>query len=433
MSKKRSWKFWVSRTLLLLLTLAIIWTVNLIWFKPFNIRHFYDRIFVEVALQSPELITSMGIPFLYDRTKDQLDDISEEKAREQIEWTKKNYEMLKSYDFDKQSPDNQLNTKILSWYIEKQLEGEEYFYYGYPVNQLFGIQSGLPSFMANSHKLRNKSDVEAYIKRLTLFEKKFDQLMTNLEVKEEKGIIPPKFVIKRVLDEMNGFVGNGDESSARENILFTNYFDKTDTLNIFSEEEKITYEGQVLSAIQNSVFPSYQKLIDYFSTLYDKATTDDGVWKLPNGDAFYSYMLSQSTTTDLTPAEVHQIGLDEVARIKKEMWAILINEGYNDTTKTLGEIIQAISQEERFLFSEDDNGRQEVLAEYQKILDEISAGLDNAFDIRPKAGMEVKRVPKFKEETSPKAYYNRPAMDGSRGGAFFTRIFAMSMNIQALP
>lgn len=434
MTKKRSWKFWTSRTVLVLLLIAILWLINLIWFRPFNINHFYDKVFVELALDSPELTTSMGIPVLYDTSKDELDDISDAKQWESFNKMKDDYETLMSYDYESQSEENKLNTRILGFYLEGLKQSEAFFYHDYPVNQMNGIQSGLPSFMENAHKLRNKSDVEAYITRLSKFDTKFNQLIENLKIRESKGIIPPKFVIERVLDEMNGFIGvnkdstasdqdsNKPLSSVRSNILFTNFESKIDAIEALSPEQKDTYKKQVEKEIESTVFGAYKDLIQYFEHLKEKATTDDGVWKLPNGDAYYRYQLKQHTTTNLDPEEVHQIGLSEVARIKSEMQQILLSEGYADTTKTLGAIIQQLNTEERFLFPDTNEGRQMILDEYNRILEEISAGLDNSFAVRPKTGLEVKRVPEFKEEGSAGAYYNRPAMDGSRGGTFYANL-----------
>ena len=98
MTKKRTWKFWTSRTILILLLISLFWLINLIWFRPFNINHFYDKVFVELAIDSPELTTSMGIPFLYDRSKDELDDISDAKQWESFNKMKEDYETLMSYD-----------------------------------------------------------------------------------------------------------------------------------------------------------------------------------------------------------------------------------------------------------------------------------------------------------------------------------------------
>ena len=122
-------------------------------------------------------------------------------------------------------------------------------------------------------------------------------------------------------------------------IVDQNFESKIDKIEDMSQEQKDTYKQQVEEEIGTTVFRSYSKLIDYFVQLREKATTDDGVWKLPNGDAYYRHQLKQRTTTDLDPEEVHQIGLSEVVRIKEEMQAILLSEGYTDTTKTLGAII----------------------------------------------------------------------------------------------
>ena len=431
MTKKRNWKFWTGRTILGLLVIGGLWLTNLIWFKPFNIKHIYDKVLVQLVIDSPELTTQVGIPGLYDLSKDELDDISDKTQWESFNKMKEDYETLMSYDYDSQSDENKLNTKILKYYLEGLKQGEPFFYHRYPVNQMSGEQSSLPSLMESSHKIRDESDVEAYISRLSKFDTKFNQLIEGLKLSESKGIIPPKFVIERVLDEMNGFIGANivtdknamnSISSVKTNILFTNFALKIDKLEAFSSEEKASYKKQVEKEIETTVFGAYRNLIQYFEQLKIKATTDDGVWKLPNGDAYYRYQLKQMTTTDLEPEEVHQIGLSEVERITSEMQKILLAEGYAETTKTNGEIIQELNKEERFLYQNNDAGRQEVIDGYMAILDEINNGLDNAFDIRPKASMEVKRVPEFKQEGAAGAYYEQPPMDGSRGGVFYANL-----------
>lgn len=440
MQKKRTWKYWTGKTVLLLLFIVVIGLVNVIWFKPFSIRVFYDRLFVELALESPEIVTSLGIPGLYDMYKGDLDDVSDAENKKSFEKLKKDYETLQSYDFESQSKENQLNTKILGWFLGKQVEGEKYMYHGYPVNQMFGVQNGLPSMMESAHKLRNKSDVEAYITRLSKFDTKFEQVLEGLKIREEKGIIPPKYIIDKVLNEMKGFTGQKKSTKinrevpvqdpVKENILFSNFNTKIDKIEGLSDEEKEKYKKQVEEEVKTTVFGAYNSLITYFESLKSKATNQAGVWKFPDGANFYQYQLSQNTTTNYTPQKVHDIGLSEVARIKKEMWEILEAQSYADSTKAIGEIIQALNKEDRFLYQNNDEGRKEVLARYNEILDEITAGLDDAFDVRPKAEMEVKRVPEFKEEGSAGAYYNQPAMDGSRGGVFYANLRDVSETVK---
>lgn len=430
--KKRTWKFWTGRTLLVLLILGGLWLTNLIWFKPFSINHFYEKVFIEAVLDNPELTTQLSIPIIYDWSKDELNDISDAKNWEDFNKAKKDYETLLSYNYDNQSPENKLNTDILGYFMKMgSVEAEPFFYHGYPVNQMFGVQSGLPSMMESYHKLNDVSDIKAYISRLSKFDTKFSQLIEGLKIRENRGIIPPKFINTIVLDEMKGFVGIKKDSleqsttksnAVTSNILYTNFETKVDKLEDISEEEKTKYKKQVTDAIETVVFPAYQSLINYFELLQTKATNDAGVWKLPNGDAYYRYMLKQRTTTDYTPEEVHQIGLTEVARIQKEMYAILDAEGYVDSTKTMGQIIQELNKEKRFLYPDSDEGRETILADYKSIIDDVSQSMSKAFNILPKAGIEVKRVPEFKQEGFASAYYERPAMDGSRGGVFYANL-----------
>lgn len=436
MAKKIRWKRLILRSLLAIFLVATIWVVNLIWFKPFNIRHFYDRIFLEFALDDPELVTNLGIPVIYDWSKDELTDASDARQWEQFTKLKDDLETLRSYNYERQSNENKLNTSILEWFLASSADGEPYFYHDYPLNQMFGVQSNLPSFLENSHKIRDESDIEAYITRLSKFRIKFEQVLEGLKIREEKGIIPPRFVIERVVDEMKGFTGQAtseeidietvEQDPVKTNILYTNLDTKIADVEDLTDEEKDEFRRRVEEEIRNTVFPSYQMFIDYFTGLYEKSNDDHGVWKLPDGENFYRHQLKVNTTTDLDPEEVHKIGLAEVARIKKEMWDILISEGYTDTTRSLGEVIQEVNKESRFLYENNDRGRKQAIDEYQRIIDEISVGLDEAFDIRPKAGMEVKRVPEFKEEGSAGAYYTRPAMDGSRGGIFFINLRDMN-------
>jgi len=423
-TKPRTWKFWVSRSIFGLLFIASLWLINLIWFRPLNIRNYYDRVFVEIVLKDPELITTLGIPVLNDLNKNKLTDISVEKKIEKLNLLKKDYDLLLSYNYNNQSKANQLNTDILKWYLKSIIDGEPFSDYDYPVNQMSGIQNDLPSFMATAHKLKNKSDIEAYITRLSLFDTKFNQLLTSLKIREEKGIIPPKFVLDRVLDEMKGFTGEKNTSSnpVRTNVLYTSFVSKIGKLETLSNEEKQAYTLKVETEIRSAVFGAYQKLISYVENLKTKATIDDGVWKLPEGDAYYRYQLRLMTTTNLTPEEIHQMGLKEVNRIKKEMRSIIKSEGYTDTTQSIGTTMQTLSLDERFLYPENDEGRGKLLQSYQDILQKANIRLDNAFALRPNAGIEVKRVPEFRETGQAKAYYQGPKMDGSSKGVFYVNL-----------
>ncbi|MDX1442398.1 MAG: DUF885 domain-containing protein [Gammaproteobacteria bacterium] len=415
--KKGSLKRPILGTLAVLLIIAGVWLAKLIWFKPFNIDHFYNRIFIEFAIDSPEMLSQMRmLPGWADWYADDLDSRDPARAQEGIEMMRDALETLRSYDIEDQTESQKLSTRILEWFIENNLRGEEFVYHNYPVNQLFGVQSNLPTFMVETHQINDEEGAEDYIARLNQFGRVFDEVREGLVLREEKGILPPTFVVDRVINEVEGFVG--DESSA--NILYTNMEDKLAELAELDDARKANLLAQTEDAVANVVYPAYEGLLGYLKDVKSKTTSEDGVWKLPNGDAFYRQQLRTHTTTDLDPVAVHDIGLREVDNIQAEMDAILVSEGY--TEGTVGERMLALSKEDRFLYPDTDEGREQILEDYQKIIDEISAGMDSAFNLRPEAGVEVKRIPEFKEKTSPGAYYNSPARDGSRPGIFYANL-----------
>src|SRR4029077_4790947 len=160
--------------------------------------------------------------------------------------------------------------------------------------------------------------------RLEALPKKFDQLVEGLKLREQKQILSPRFVVEEVLSEMGDFVAK----PASENILATSFKTRAAKIDKLTDKERSDFQAQVEAAITKSVYPAYQKLIDYFHGILPKTTTDDGVWKLPDGDAFYGYALRQNTTTSLPPNEVHDLGLREVARIEREMRTLLDANGF---------------------------------------------------------------------------------------------------------
>lgn len=417
MPKRVGWKRGVLYAFLLVLVAGGVWLSKLIWFKPFNIDHFYNRVFVEYALENPEMLTSMRmLPSWADWYNDDFGDRSPAQDRAMMEISREALETLRSYDFESQTESQQLSTRILDWFLDNGVQGEPYLFHNYPVNQLFGVQSGLPDFMAEQHQVNRVEEAEDYLVRLGKFGTAFEQIDESLRLREEMGITPPTFVVDRVLVEVNNFV----DTPAKENILYTSFEEKLDAIEELGDEERGRMLAEAETAIENTVYPAYRGLIEYLEYLKPKTTSDDGVWKLPDGDDFYRYALRTHTTTDLDPQEVHAIGLREVENIQAEMDAILRAEGYADGT--VGERMLQLSKEERFLYPDTDAGREQILADYQAIIDEVNTGLDEAFDLRPKAGVEVKRIPEFKEKTSPGAYYNAPPRDGSKPGAFYANL-----------
>ena len=416
---------WLLRIFLLILAAITVFAVNAIWFKPFSSRVFYERVFLEYGLESPELLTQLrmleSIGIRSHNAK--LDDRSQQSGDAQQAKVQADLATLRQYDRDAMTEQEKLSYDMLEWFMAHSAEGEQWRYHGYPVNQLFGVQNSLPNFMVNSHPLHDLTDAEHYIARLEQFQRVFLQVVEDLQIRANKGVIPPRFVLEKVLAEMQGFT----KGPVDQQLLYKHFAGKVETIEGIDAETATALKQKVATAIESSVLPGYQHLTEYLKALLPQTTTDDGVWKLPNGEAYYAYMLKQHTTTDLTPAQIHQLGLDEVARIQQQMLTTLQAQGISgDHVPTM---MKALGDDPRFLYPDTAEARLQILADYKTILADINTRLDGAFNIRPKADMDVQRVPEFSEKTAPGAYYNAPAMDGSRPGVFYANLY----NIKATP
>jgi len=394
--------------------------------KPFMFRSFLDRTVLQQAFESPETLTSLGFLESIGITghNAELDNDRPEKTDALFAEMKKVKETLLTYD-DSDLDESQLLSKEIAMYLlDIVLASEPYRYHNYPVNQLFGIQNGYPSFMDAQHQVNSVGDAENYIARLNKVKVKFSQNLEGLKLREEKGILPPRFVIDRVLEEMTKFVAKPVE----DNILYSSLKTKLSDAEDISSVEQTRLLNLAKEEIIASVHPAYQLLIDYFNQVADKATTDDGIWKLPDGDKVYAQALKFFTTTDYSADEIHNIGLREVDRIQLEILTILEEENY-DVSQGFTAAIETLAAQEEFYYPDTQAGREQILTDYQTILDEINAGLESAFRIRPKASMKVRRIPEFKEKTAPGAYYQQPSIDGSRPGMFFANLY----DIKATP
>ena len=400
--------------------LIIIWFIYaLIWGKPWSVKLLFTRSFVHFALKGPELLTMIGIleKFGLHGHNAKLSDVSVANETKMYKWIKRDLGLLRSYDRKRQNAKLLLSTDIMDWFLDDLIRTEEFRFHDYPLNQMFGVQSELPNFMMTMHPLVSRLEARNYIKRLKRFGVKFDQVLEGLKVREEKGVLPPRFVIRRVLDEMIAFTGK----PARENPLYTVFNDKLGKLEKVSAQDRESLLAGVEAEISRTVYPAYSKLIEYFNALEQKATSDDGVWKLPQGGEYYAHCLRSNTSTDYSPEQVHEIGVKEVTRIEGEMKTILAGLGFKKVVNAPKKLAE-LTKEERFLYPNTDEGRLAALTEYQAILDNMNAALEPYFAIRPRAALKVERVPEFREKTSAGAYYQMGDLGGKRPGIFYANL-----------
>jgi uncharacterized protein (DUF885 family) len=403
----------------------VVFAVPTIWFKPWFIEHFYARVFIEFALDRPMLLSQLRIlePYGLEFHSDDLDDFSVEFTRETAQKVERNLRILRSYDRDIQSEEQVFSTSILDWFLSIQREGEPFLFHDYPLNQLSGVQSLVPDFMLTTHQVRNLRDARNYGARLSRIGVALDQTIEGVRFRAERGVVPPRFVVRRVQREVESFLAR----SPTENVLYSEFRKKLEGIGDLGDTQRDELLEAAGLQIRTVVYPAYGRLAGYLSELEKLATEEDGVWKLPEGDAYYAWALRSHTTTEMTADEIHRVGLAEVARLHSQMRRILQAEGY--ATEDLGGTLHAIHRERRFLYPETDAGRARILEDYQRILDEVIPRLPRYFGRIPAAPVSVERVPAFKEAGAPGAYYRPPALDGSRPGIFFANL----RNVEEVP
>lgn len=401
------------------ITLLLWYLVAFWWGKPWSIKGLYTRTFLRLALKGPELLTTLGIleKFGIHWHNAHLSNASVSFESKMFQMIKRDLRILRSYPRKYQDKATLLSTDIMEWFLDDQARGEPYRFHNYPLNQMFGIQSELPNFMMTIHPITGKTEAWNYVRRLSRFGIKFDQVMEGLLLREQKGILPPRFVIRRVLDEMTAFIAKPPQ----ENPLYTVFRDKLSQLSHIRARQKEKVLAAAEREIKDVVYPSYQKFIDYFTALEQKADDRDGFWKLPDGDACYRYYLRSNTTTDYTPEQVHEIGLREVVRIEEEMRAIFSGLGYTNVANPT-HLLAELAKDERFLYPNTEEGRTQCLADYQRILEEVNLAIEPYFGLRPKTSLKVERIPPFREKTSAGAYYQPGDMSGRRPGVFFANL-----------
>jgi uncharacterized protein (DUF885 family) len=406
-------------TLVVLVAAAGVFLVPVIWLKPWTPDMFYARIFFSFALRHPLVLTQMG---MFENTPlrwyaDELDDMSPAAEQREAKFLDDNLAMLKSYDRSKMSKPAALSAEVLEWFLDdQQRANSQFMYYDYPVNQLFGVQNQLPTFMVSTQPLKKERDARAYVGRVSKIGRAIDESIEGLTVREEKGVIPPRFVLERVIKEMNGFVSPPADS----NVLVQHFRTNLDSIQGLEKKRGEALLAELSAAVDGKVYPAYRRMIAKCEALAAKTTDDDGVWKLPNGDAYYDQMLRHHTTSDLPADSIHALGLHEVARIQADMKALLQQKGIHSSSFAAD--VHRLKDDPRFSYGEGEEGRARILARYQEVLDEASVRCDSLFGVRPKAKLEVKRVPEFKEATTPGAYYGGPSLDGVRPGVFYVNL-----------
>ncbi|MBQ4821104.1 DUF885 domain-containing protein [Aquimarina sp. MMG016] len=385
-----------------------------------KLNDWFEAQFQEEVSESPMMQTYLGV-----KTKDygKWDDISSKKEAEDLEKAKKRLGYLKdSVDVSKLNEATVLSYKLMKQDLENEIEDFQYRFYNYPVNQMHGLQAEIPAFLINMHRIEDKSDAEAYISRLDGMDEMFAQAIDNMKMREKNGILPPKFVFAKVLDDSRNIIkGRPYERSNEVSTLLADFKGKLEKIQL-SEEEKDQLILDAEKAMVLGVKPAFENLISLLEDQQQRATTDDGAWKFPKGEAFYNNALKRTTTTDMTADQIHELGLKEVERIHKEMRDIMKQVKYEGT---LQDFFKYMKEDKQFYFANNEAGKKAYLEQAVGLINTMKSRMDELFITKPKADIDVKAVEAFREKSAGKAFYQRGTPDGSRPGTYYANLYDM--------
>jgi len=385
-----------------------------------KLNAWFEDKFMERAKLYPQRLAGLGIK----ERMDEWNDPSRAFALEQLDRVAQDMKELKAnfnpYDLNET---DKLSYRLFLENSQSTLDGDKWWYHGYSFTQMFGPHSGVPTFLVNQHPIDSAEDAENYVKRLEGVEAYLGEIIKNSRASADKGIMPPKFVYDHVITTTENIVSGAPFDDSDElNLMLENFKTKVEKLGLSEEKTEALY-ADAITALLTSVKPAYAALIKEMEAQKAKTTTDDGVWKLPEASGYYAHRLKLMTTTDMSAKEVHELGLKEVARIHGEMRAIMKDVEFDGS---LQEFFKYLQDEPRFTYEDSDAGREAYLAEATRIIDVMTSRLDEVFLRQPKAKLEVRRVEDFREKSAGKAFYNRPALDGSRPGYYYANLYKIS-------
>jgi uncharacterized protein (DUF885 family) len=293
------------------------------------------------------------------------------------------------------------------------IDGFGFWYLPYTFNQLSGPTVAIPNFLNNQQPVTNAEEAEAYLVRLAAVKGALDGALENVRSAVAQGAIPPDFVVEKSLAVVESFIA----APASENAMYVSFIERLDKAGVEGADK---FAERALAIVHNDVIPAYQSIANYLVEIRASAPHDAGIWRVPNGEALYEAMVRHMTDSYRSPDEVHQTGLDEVARITAETDGILRADGY--TEGTVGERMQQLGLEDRFLYPNTAEGKEALLADARAQVAGIKEVMPDWFLRQPKHPVEVRPVPDFSQDSAPTGYYNPPARDGSRPGIYWLNV-----------
>jgi len=382
-------------------------------------RQFFESVFQDTVLDSPEFQASLGYKSNYDK----WDDITWQASRQRAYRAKDDLDYLeKNIDFDKLDENTKISYRLMVKRLQRTIDNDNFIFHNYLITHRGGKHSRIPSFLINYHRIDEEQDVKDYISRLKNVEPLMDDLILQLKLRQDVKKIAPAFVFPQAIKTSQNIIsGYPFEETKKQNVIYEDFMKKLNALEM-SDALKLRYQSEMEAVLVTIVNYSYRKLITFLEEQQKLADNNHGVWKYEDGAEYYQHTLDGYTTLGLTAEEIHEIGLSEVERIHGEIYDIMEKVNFDGTLK---EFFDFMREDDQFYYPEGPKGRQMYLDQVQVVVDTLSNRIEELFYGLPSIPLQVKAVEAYREASAGIAFYQRGQADGSRPGTYYANLYRM--------
>ncbi len=326
--------------------------------------------------------------------------------------------------FDRSTLDRQqrASAAVIEWSLKTTVDSEPFADFDFPFNQFRGLHVGLINFLSQIHPVRNRGDIENYLARLAQVATQIDNGIGQARDASTRGFLMPRFITEASLGQFARFLAD----SPAKNVLVASLDERAAKLQSISAEDRAKLVGSAEAIVAGSVIPAFRRAQALLQDQLSRTTADAGLWRLPGGARAYAYELRRNTTTDYSPAQIHELGRSEVIRIEKQMDGLLHQLGYHK-----GDIKERMARLDADSQPSEADPRPALLARFEEIMRDAERRSKDLFDVMPKAPIIVTREPPFTEKTAA-AQDAGPAKDGTRPGIFWAPLPGPSFHITGM-
>ena len=384
---------------------------------------FFEQAFQERIALSPQQMTSLGLKTDYDK----LDDNTDAAAARSLALAERQLLQLNDqFNPRTLSADSRLSWRLFEYGVEQARLSNRWRDWGYQFAANGNPTTGLPVFMINNHRVTSVSDAEAYVARLIEAERVMGEISATLRARAATGVISPVFVFAPTIANTGAIIAGAPFDDGADNPVWADFQRKVGALEAdAATKERLLAEGR--AALTGPWRRGYEGVLTALGEVGAQAgampDNAGGVWRLPEGEAFYNARLQLSTTTDLTADQIHEIGLAEVARLQGEMQTIMTRVGF---TGSLQAMFAYLKTDPRFQYPNTPEGKEQYLTDARAFVAQVMAAAPQWFSDLPESALEVRAVEPWREATASIAFYNSPAPDGSRPGIYYVNLSDMT-------